>query len=77
MVETKLEMDQNNQFGRREMIRLHNVKEPELNHGEYENVRQTILNVMQEPRIDIEPSMISSAQRLSGKKWMVLVMPRQ
>ena len=68
LVETKLDMDRNNQFNRREMIRLHNVEEPKLSPGEFEDVHKTVLNVMKEAGIEVEPEMISSAQRLSGKK---------
>ena len=50
------------------MIRLHNVVEPKLPHREFEDVHQTVLNVMEEAGIEVEPAMISSAQRLSGKK---------
>ena len=68
LIHTKIDMDKTNQFGRREMIRLHNIPEPTLRDGEYEDVHETVLTVLKDANIDIEPHMISSAQRLPVKK---------
>ena len=68
LIHTKIDMDKTNQFGRREMIRLHNIPEPTLTDGEYEDVHETVLTVLKDADIDIEPHMISSAQRLPVKK---------
>ena len=64
LMETKIENDKTNQFGRREMIRLHNIPEPKLASGEHEDVHQTVLDVLKDANIHIEEHMISSAQRL-------------
>ena len=68
LIATKIEMDKSNQFGRREMIRLHNIKEPTLSEGDHENVQETVKSVLEAANIDIDDYMISSAQRLPVKR---------
>ena len=68
LIETKIDMDKNNQYGRREMIRLHNVTEPVLSANTYERVEDTVVNVLKDAGYEIDASMIASAQRLPVKK---------
>ena len=68
LIETKIDMDKNNQYGRREMIRLHNVTEPVLSANTYERVEDTVVNVLKDAGYEIDASMIASAQRLPAKK---------
>ena len=67
LIETKIENDKANQFGRREMIRLHNIPEPTLPSGVHEDVHKTVLDVLKDANIEIEDHMISPAQRLPVK----------
>ena len=68
LIQTKLEMDKQNQYGRREMIRIHNIPEPTLQANQYENVHDTVVTVLQAAGIEIEENMISSAQRLPVRR---------
>ena len=68
LMETKIDNDKANQFGRREMIRLHNIPEPTLPKGQHEDVHKTVITVLKDANIDIEEHMISSAQRLPVKR---------
>ena len=61
-------MDEQNQFGRREMIRMHNVPEPPQVTGEYECVEDTVVKVLKDAGYEINTDMIVSAQRLPPKK---------
>ena len=68
LMDTKIDNDKANQFGRREMIRLHNIPEPTLPEGQHEDVYKTVLTVLKAANIEIEEHMISSAQRLPVKR---------
>ena len=50
------------------MIKIHNIEEPSLPSGEYENVQDTVMNVLKEAGIEIEENMISAAQRLPARR---------
>ncbi|CAL4078670.1 unnamed protein product, partial [Meganyctiphanes norvegica] len=64
LIETKIVIDKQNQYGRREMIRIYNIPEPTLSAGSYECVEQTVVDVLKETGMDIDVDMIASAQRI-------------